>query len=443
MAVFTSEQRRLQVSDEELARRLGDGHVASFDELYRRYAPPLADFATRRLRDRATGEDVAQTTLLNALTAIQRGTRPLHVRAWLYRIAENATYEAHRKRGDIAVGREEEARDDGQDAPFEREALLAGVKDMPQRQRDVFVLRELSGFSITEISERLDLTSNQVEQALFLARNRLSEQLIFGERLSCDRLRALDLTGLTKAHRRAVKSHLRSCPGCRRATAGRVGFGLSTLGSLLRQAVELLPGGAAPVAAKLGAVAATAIMAAGAPVAASSLVHELSGKHPDAPRAVVPTESVLPPGGLAKLATLPFLGLTPAPHGSPLLAAGSDPFHVGAAGSAADGGSAAPAGPAPTDAAAPPDGSTDTSSADSSDPSANDSGSTDTSGAGTDASTDPSADPSADPNADPAADPTADPPSAATVDPAALDPTPADPAPVVDPTPAAPAPTTP
>jgi RNA polymerase sigma factor (sigma-70 family) len=61
-----------------------------------------------------------------------------------------------------------------------RATLLEALGDLPERQRAAYLLREVQGLRIAEIGEALELTIQQVEQALFAARNRLAEQLTFG-----------------------------------------------------------------------------------------------------------------------------------------------------------------------------------------------------------------------------------------------------------------------
>ena len=247
-------------SDEELARRAGVGDAEEFEELYRRYARPLTAYAARTLRDSSAAEDVAQSALLNAYQALRRGSVPENTRAWLYRATRNAALDAIERRGEIVELDEEQGggSEDPVDARAARDDLLAAVRTLPERQRDVFVLRELRGLRVGEIADALDLAVEQVEQALFAARNRLAEQLVYGERLNCASVQSLDRARLSRAERRAVKSHVRACPSCRSAPASlRVGAVTSAL-ELVRNAVALLltGGGAAKTAAVVAAAAA-------------------------------------------------------------------------------------------------------------------------------------------------------------------------------------------
>jgi RNA polymerase sigma factor (sigma-70 family) len=249
-------------SDERLTAAVAAGDEAAFEELFRRYTGPLGAYGGRILRDTSRGEDVAQTALMRAYDALRRGAQPLRVKPWLYKIALNTALELKAKHGEVSDGEPVEMEDTSPDVRAARRALVAGVQQLPPRQRDVFVLREIKGLPVAEVASRLSLTNQQVEQALFAARNRLAELLVFGDRLDCASVAELDVSQLTRHERRAVKSHVRSCPACRRN-----GLGLSSLGFWLRDAWAWLVGGGAS-AAKLGAVAATATVLGGAPLVA-------------------------------------------------------------------------------------------------------------------------------------------------------------------------------
>ena len=259
------EERVLLDSDETLAERVGAGDTDAFEEIYRRYARPLAMFGARLLRDRTAGEDVAQTSLMNAYRSMRRGTRPLHLRPWLYRIARNAAYEAQRRRhGEIVDSALLETAGPEHESEFDRELWYDGLRELPPRQRDAYLLRELNGLSVAEIGERLGLTREQVDQALFAARNKLAERLAFGGRIDCESLQTAARAGaLPMIGRRALKAHVRTCPSCR-STLPAQPLGLfGNAGFALRQLVQwLTSGGAAPVVAKVGAVVATVAVTA-------------------------------------------------------------------------------------------------------------------------------------------------------------------------------------
>lgn len=265
-----------RASDEALSRKLAAGDATAFDELYRRYAGRLGVYGARLVGDRARGEDVAQIALMNAYQAIARGSEPERVRPWLYRIAQNAALELLSRPGELAeldLGERAAAPDEPHAA---RGELLAALRALPDRQRRAYVLRELRGLRVREIADRLELEPQQVEQALFAARNRLAEVLTFGEALDCETVRALDGGRLDRIERRALRRHLRACEECRGAVAvGGHKLGAAPWGllSVLRQYATGLFGGATATVAKVGVVVFGAAIVGGVPVAAKAIGH--------------------------------------------------------------------------------------------------------------------------------------------------------------------------
>ena len=135
----------------------------------------------------------------------------------------------------------------------------------------------------------------------------MAEHLVFGDRLDCVAVRRLVAGPLAADERRALQTHLRSCPDCRANTGMRgrmLSLGPLAAATWLRGLVSGAGTGAAPVAAKLTAVAATAGLAAGLPASielsdpGSKPLHAVlvPTKHPAAPtrRVISHTPTELP-----------------------------------------------------------------------------------------------------------------------------------------------------
>jgi RNA polymerase sigma-70 factor (ECF subfamily) len=258
-----------RLSDEHLGSRLASGEAAAFDELYRRYAHRLAAYGSHLLGDSALGDDVAHTAMLKAYGALRDGRLPDKMKPWLFRIAHNAAIDLVARRPELSTETLPE-QSSGEREPFVG-ALVEALATLPDRQRRVYVLREVHGLRIDETAAELGLTAAQVEQSLFAARNRLAEQLVFGDRLNCVTVQRLAAGPLDTAERRALKTHLRTCQECRQ-TMGLRGRALSLFPSgagleWLRGLGAGLIGGGAPVVAKVGAVVATATIVGGGTVA--------------------------------------------------------------------------------------------------------------------------------------------------------------------------------
>jgi RNA polymerase sigma factor (sigma-70 family) len=162
-------------SDERLVDLVRAGSEPAFEAIVARYRRALLRYCSRLLpEDRA--EDAVQQTFVRAYDAMRGSEAELRLRPWLYRIAHNSALNALRDRG----LRHEQLEDsfDGVERPdqaLERNmglrAVLGAVQDLPERQRDAILLRELGGRSYDEIATELGVTGGAVRQLLNRARN--------------------------------------------------------------------------------------------------------------------------------------------------------------------------------------------------------------------------------------------------------------------------------
>jgi RNA polymerase sigma factor (sigma-70 family) len=164
-------------SDERLVDLSRAGSEPAFEAIVSRYRGPLLRYCSALLgRERA--EDAVQQTFVKAYDALHRDERRLLLKPWLYRIAHNTAHNALRdhalryeplgeegataERPELVVERRERLR-----------SVLDSVRDLPPRQRDALVLRELEGRSYEEISAALGVGGGAVRQLLNRARTTL------------------------------------------------------------------------------------------------------------------------------------------------------------------------------------------------------------------------------------------------------------------------------
>ena len=164
-------------SDERLVDLLRAGSDPAFDAIVSRYRGPLLRYCSALLgRERA--EDAVQQSFVKAYEAMHRDDRPLLLKPWLYRIAHNTAHNALRDNAlrDEPLG-DEGAAGERPEAVVERReqlrSVLASVQELPPRQRDALVLRELEGRSYEEISAALGVGGGAVRQLLNRARTTL------------------------------------------------------------------------------------------------------------------------------------------------------------------------------------------------------------------------------------------------------------------------------
>jgi hypothetical protein len=93
--------------------------------------------------------------------------------------------------------------------------LLDDLRELPDRQREVLVMRELSGLDFEEIGAALGTSGAVARQTLYEGRQSL-RQMEEGREMSCDSVtKALSDGDGRVTRRRDVRAHLRSCAACR------------------------------------------------------------------------------------------------------------------------------------------------------------------------------------------------------------------------------------
>ena len=145
-------------------------------------ADPLYRLAARLLGDYDAADDVLQDAYLRAFAALRRGefSGESEVRTWLYRIVVNVALNARRSKRrretnlPAALPAVEPA--EQLQARLQLRELAEWMRDLPDDQRAVLVLKELEGLSAREVAAVLECTESAVEQRLVRARAALRKR---------------------------------------------------------------------------------------------------------------------------------------------------------------------------------------------------------------------------------------------------------------------------
>jgi RNA polymerase sigma factor (sigma-70 family) len=169
-------------SDERLVALTRKGHEAAFEVLVDRYEKRLLVFCRNMLRSSEDARDMVQDVFANAHRAMLADERPIHVKAWLYRIARNRCLNYLRRpqpEGVDSMDAFEGAGASAAETAGAREDLQLLVQDLqslPETQRTALVLREMEALSYDQIAEVLDKTVPAVKSLLVRARLSLTEK---------------------------------------------------------------------------------------------------------------------------------------------------------------------------------------------------------------------------------------------------------------------------
>jgi RNA polymerase sigma-70 factor (ECF subfamily) len=156
------------MTDSELISKYQTGDTTSFETLLRRHQNALYTFLLRLTADRDRAEDLFQETFLHVLKALPKYKEQGIFRHWLFRIANNVARDAGRR----DTARLKRVITDNEyvhtaassttrpDTAAVQSDLLAHVEaalsGLPDKQREVFLLRVHSGMRFREISEHLN-----------------------------------------------------------------------------------------------------------------------------------------------------------------------------------------------------------------------------------------------------------------------------------------------
>lgn len=219
---LTSRLSNRLCGDRELARRVSGGDSAAFDEVFRRYHQPIYRFCSAMV-GAEEAKDVLQNVMTKAVTSMP-DDKDFQMKPWLYRVARNECVDQIRSARRSERGLEADAIPDrsGSREPHRvaesRERLSQLVEDLnelPENQRAALVMRELSGLGYAEIAGSVGTSEAGAKQMVYEARLAL-EQMDLGRSLDCaDVRRTISAMDRRRLRGKKVRSHLRSCDGCR------------------------------------------------------------------------------------------------------------------------------------------------------------------------------------------------------------------------------------
>jgi RNA polymerase sigma-70 factor (ECF subfamily) len=187
-----SSQEWLEAEDREVLLGIRAGDEVALAELVRRKTQPLTQVAYRVLGDLEEARDVVQVTFLKIWNHREKYDLKWAPNTWIYRITTNLAIDTLRSRKSRDRVQEPfknhiEHRESGKRlrATVARvgQAEISHIFDelaelLTEKQRLVFVLRELEGLSSKEVAKVADCRESTVRNHLFNARKILRKALI-------------------------------------------------------------------------------------------------------------------------------------------------------------------------------------------------------------------------------------------------------------------------
>ena len=185
---------RDQLDDRSLVERILGGDRDLFGVLVTRYEKRVINYVYRITHRYEEAHDLTQEIFVKVYLALDRYDPKYQFSTWLFRIAQNSSIDALRKKSvtevplmrpteDEPSGKEREFADDGitPERALKNKQLGAAidhaVESLPTDYRELIQLRHFAELSYEEIASMKKLPLGTVKNKLFRARNLLKEAL--------------------------------------------------------------------------------------------------------------------------------------------------------------------------------------------------------------------------------------------------------------------------
>jgi RNA polymerase sigma-70 factor (ECF subfamily) len=191
---------RTDATDETLMIRFQAGERSVFTVLVKRYQGPLYNFALRHLRNTSSAEEVVQDAFVRLVQNASDFKHEARFSTWMFTIVRNLCIDQIRKqalrrhpsleepkRAGAGEGEGPTLGEQTADSRANversavsteiRERLMQAVDELPDEQREVFLMREVSNLPFKEIAEIVGIPENTVKSRMRYALERLQAAL--------------------------------------------------------------------------------------------------------------------------------------------------------------------------------------------------------------------------------------------------------------------------
>ena len=170
--------------EKELVKRALKGDSAAFGALVDLYWQKVSVFVCQKLAGEEEAQDIVQETFIKAYHRLPQLRKSDNFAGWLYRIAARLCIDYFRAKGHRALSLEK-ARERQKELLLDTERgaseflseLLDLLHNLPEKYREVVILRFIGEFTCNEISRYLGEPEGTIRNRLFRANELLKEHL--------------------------------------------------------------------------------------------------------------------------------------------------------------------------------------------------------------------------------------------------------------------------
>lgn len=178
-----------EVSEKKIIEKVLGGDANAFEELVLKYEKTVYNLALRMVGDRDDAFDMTQEAFIKAYGSLSSFRGDSKFSVWIYRITTNVCLDFLRSKSrkqQVSLTVSDDDEDAQLDIPdpkadpeqqlikkISMQSVEEGLKTLPDKQRQILVMRELGGMSYAEIGKALSIEEGTVKSRIFRARKRL------------------------------------------------------------------------------------------------------------------------------------------------------------------------------------------------------------------------------------------------------------------------------
>lgn len=181
-----------KAEDNELAAQAVAGNSRAFEALVRRYQKLVYNVIYQMVQSHETASDLTQETFLRTFRGMSSYRLDGKFKPWLLRIASNTTLnyirdskgrqadslEGMLDENPLAEPASSESVEQSVELRFSQAMLADALKQLPERHRQVFVLRYQHDLPYAEIAAAVDEPETTIKSLLFRIREKLRKMLV-------------------------------------------------------------------------------------------------------------------------------------------------------------------------------------------------------------------------------------------------------------------------
>lgn len=179
-------------SDEDLMLSYSQGNIHAFETLYSRHKDSLYRFLLRQCGHTATAEELFQDVWMNLIRSRENYRVQATFRTFLYHMAHNRLIDHYRrKKTGIPVSYQSDSApdlDEISDCPQQNPEVQAqnqqlhtmvhaAIQELPEAQREAFLLHEEGGLSLNQIAEINGVNPETIKSRIRYAIRKLKQSL--------------------------------------------------------------------------------------------------------------------------------------------------------------------------------------------------------------------------------------------------------------------------